>query len=272
MTTCKNCNLDFDGLYCCHCGQKNYTEKDKMVGQLLKEGLRLITNFEGQLFVSLKTLLLHPGRLTKDYCLGRRKRYMKPVSLYLIMVIAYLLFPLFSGLNMEMRNYKTMPLVGGFISQQIEDKIREGNASEEQLAVRFHEQSQVVSKVSLFLFIPFSAVFIFLLYYGREKWWFDRFILAIEINIIYVFVLYILFPVFYFLAMYLVGFSYQNDEATGFLLTTIFGFYVAVVFHKLFKTKWWSSLAKGLLFSYIHTFIILLLYKIAVFQLTWLLV
>src|SRR6188508_2088505 len=41
-----------------------------------------ITHFDGSFFVTLKDLLFKPGFLSKEYMLGRRKKYLHPVRMY----------------------------------------------------------------------------------------------------------------------------------------------------------------------------------------------
>ena len=41
-----------------------------------------ITHFDGSFFVTLKDLLFKPGFLTREYMLGRRKKYLHPVRMY----------------------------------------------------------------------------------------------------------------------------------------------------------------------------------------------
>ena len=41
-----------------------------------------ITHFDGSFFVTLKDLLFKPGFLSREYMLGRRKKYLHPVRMY----------------------------------------------------------------------------------------------------------------------------------------------------------------------------------------------
>lgn len=271
MIPCKNCGALLSGKYCSACGQKAYTEKDKSIGHLLEEGFHFLTHFEGSFFTTLKTVLRRPGKLTADYSDGIRKRYFKPVSFYLFIVVLYLVFPLARGLNMDMQYYKGLRLAGPAIERQIEKKAAQKNITEAQLGEPFLHKSHSTSKILLFLLIPLSAVLIRLLYPGRKRQAFDNLILATEINIIYLLVFYLLLPGLYYLALWVLHSNGISDEVIGLLFTLLFSLYVTLIFRNFFQSKPFTALLKGLAFGLLHAFVVLPVYKASVFEITMLL-
>ncbi|GAB3551928.1 hypothetical protein GCM10027577_33240 [Spirosoma fluminis] len=268
MTTCTNCGTNFEGRFCCNCGQKKYTDKDKSLKHLLEEPLHFITHFEGKVFTTLKAIFFHPGRLATDYSSGIRLKYYKPISLYLLIVVVYLIFPLFSGLNMEMKYYKRLDISGPFITKQIETKLKTNAVTEEQLTEKFHQKSQSTSKLLLFLLIPLSVPIIFLLYFYKKRWVFDNFILATEINSFYLLVLYLLFPVLFILFLRLVHWQ-SSESVVSSILAVVFWLYTSRIFYNVFREKWWISVSKGLLFAFLHTMMVHVVYKTIVFEVTF---
>lgn len=271
MEICKNCGSVINGKYCANCGQKVYTEKDKSLKHLLEEVFHFITHFEGKLFTSLKTILRTPGKLSVDYSEGIRQKYYKPISLYLLLVILYLIFPLFQGLNMEMKYYKKIDLFGNIISRQIDNKLIKDQLTEEQLAEHFHQKSHSTSKILLLLLIPLTAPIIYLLYFRRKRKLFDNFILATEINIFYLLAFYILFPILIYLIIYLFH-SQWTERVISITLSGFFVIYTSILLHNVFKEKWWISILKGLIFVVLHTLMLVILYKTIVFEVTFALI
>src|SRR4029078_451394 len=100
--TCKNCGNHFNGNYCNNCGEKVYTEHDRTAFHFLEEGFHFLTHFEGTFFTTIKTIFAKPGQVSVDYANGIRKKYFKLLSLFLLLVVLYLLFPVFEGLNMKL--------------------------------------------------------------------------------------------------------------------------------------------------------------------------
>lgn len=272
VNKCINCGNEFSENYCNSCGQKKFTSSDKSLKNIFEEAFHFITHFEGSFFKSLKTVLFDPSKLTIDYCIGIRKKYFKPISFYLFLVVLYLLFPIFSGLNMEMVSYTTLPIVGETVSQQIGNKTSQSNITEEKLAEKFENKSNSTSKILLLVLIPLTSLLIKTLYWNKNKDWYKNLILATEINIFYLLLFFLILPLFYVSIKSLFGFNDLNDELLGSITTILFWIYISIVFRKVFKSKRWVSILKGFFFAISHTFIILLIYKMLVFQFTFLLI
>src|SRR5688500_3391743 len=112
VNNCKNCNHSFTGKYCNVCGEKVYSGHDKEIKHVFEEAFHFLTHFEGKFLTTIKTIFTNPGMLSLDYCNGIRKKYFKPISLFLMIVILYLLFPLFEGLNMRLQYHQSQSLYG----------------------------------------------------------------------------------------------------------------------------------------------------------------
>jgi hypothetical protein len=80
-SNCLNCNATVLGRYCQVCGQEN-TEPKETFWHMFTHFFYDITHFDGSFFVTLKDLLFKPGFLSKEYMLGRRKKYLHPVRMY----------------------------------------------------------------------------------------------------------------------------------------------------------------------------------------------
>jgi hypothetical protein len=86
---CANCGAPLHGEYCSECGQKN-AERIVPLWHMLNDVLEAVFQLDLRLFRTLPKFLFLPGRLTKEYVNGRRKRYVAPFRLYL--VTTFLLF------------------------------------------------------------------------------------------------------------------------------------------------------------------------------------
>lgn len=265
---CRNCSAELHGKFCSHCGQKAYDAKDKSIRKLADEAFHFITHFDGKIWKTLRVIYFRPGQLSLDYSNGIRQRYYKPISLYIFIVILYLIFPLASGMNMEMRYYKTTPLSGTWITRQIEEKISTANWEETQLEQAFHLKSKTTSKFLLLLLIPLSMPLIYLLYIRKKRYVFDNVILLAEINIFYLLTLFILVPLLFLPFSYLFGWS-VNDNIFLPISITLFSVYCISLLHRVFQEKWWVSICKGTLFGLLFMFMIVTVYRTIVFEVTF---
>ncbi|MBA3889918.1 MAG: DUF3667 domain-containing protein [Gemmatimonadaceae bacterium] len=85
---CRNCGTALTGEYCARCGQRD-APVDLTLGELAYDAWESITNVDGKVVSSLRTLLLRPGALTVEYIAGRRARYLTPVRIYLLCSIVF---------------------------------------------------------------------------------------------------------------------------------------------------------------------------------------
>ncbi len=87
---CLNCGTGLEGPFCYYCGQpdRNFL---RFFPVLLREFLEDFLELDSRFARTMRPLLFHPGRLTRDYLDGRRFRYTPPMRLYLFASIAFFL-------------------------------------------------------------------------------------------------------------------------------------------------------------------------------------
>lgn len=96
-TNCLNCGTAVIGPYCHKCGQENIEPHETFWG-MVRHFFYDITHFEGSFFSTLKTLVLKPGFLSKEYISGRRNAYLHPIRMYVFTSAVFFLvfFSLYS--------------------------------------------------------------------------------------------------------------------------------------------------------------------------------
>lgn len=89
-TVCKNCNHKTKDHYCSYCGQR--TSVDKVTfKETFKDLVDAIFSINGPLLTTLKMLVVNPGRIFNEYLSGKRKKYYRPVTFFILMTAIYLL-------------------------------------------------------------------------------------------------------------------------------------------------------------------------------------
>jgi Protein of unknown function (DUF3667) len=63
------------------------------MGVLVHDGWHLLTHIDSRLWRTLVALLFRPGRLTTEYFVDRRERYLPPLRLYLIISVVFFAIP-----------------------------------------------------------------------------------------------------------------------------------------------------------------------------------
>lgn len=96
---CLNCDTKMEGPFCPKCGQKN-KNPNITVKQLLNQFMDEFFTFDNRFYKTLKPLMLSPGKVTMDYNIGKRARYMPLLKLYLFVSFAlFLLIPYSSAMK-----------------------------------------------------------------------------------------------------------------------------------------------------------------------------
>lgn len=275
--TCLNCGNTFTGKYCNQCGEKVYSDHDKSITHLIEEGFHFVTHVEGSFFVTLKTVFLHPGKLSLDYCNGIRKKYFKPVSLFMLLVVLYLLFPKFSGLNMKLGTYATE--IYGFTWVAIpvvQKKMAAKKVDFNTLADMYAKKSGAVAKLSLFLLIPLSAMVTAFLFLRSKRYYFDHLILCTEIISFYIALNFLLIPFIAWIAESInkewISFFYDGNQFLMILVTGATLLFLTTSFRRFFQQQWLLVALKAIVFWYVFGEIILYVYRLIVFLLTMLFV
>lgn len=86
---CENCGALLEGPYCSQCGQKA-ADRIVPIWHMINEALEAVFELDLRVIYTFPKFLFMPGRLTKEYINGRRKRYIRPFRLYLF--ATFLLF------------------------------------------------------------------------------------------------------------------------------------------------------------------------------------
>lgn len=99
---CQNCDFELDSgsSFCSNCGQKKVTQRISF-GRLLKETPQQFFQLDRGLLLTIVRMFRDPGRMARDYVYGQRKRYVSPVTYFLIGASIQLLAVWFSADQMK---------------------------------------------------------------------------------------------------------------------------------------------------------------------------
>jgi hypothetical protein len=92
--TCLNCGTLLQGQYCAQCGQR---ARGRLISiwELLRDAVGDLFELDSRLWRTIIPLTFHPGKLTHDYLVGRRARFMPPFRTYLVLSIVFFLVAFF---------------------------------------------------------------------------------------------------------------------------------------------------------------------------------
>jgi hypothetical protein len=276
QTECQSCGNLFKGNYCNNCGEKVFDAHHKKVGHLFEEAFHFITHFEGNFFTSLKTTWTRPGKFALDYSNGIRRKYFKPVSYFMLLVVLYLLFPKFEGLNMRMApllmedygyRWATLPMARA--------KLKSSPMEDQELVRRYDEKSPKVAKLGLFLLIPLTGLLLLAIFFYTRKYYFDHCLIAIEYLCFFIALHYLLMPlvdsIFEWIKAGSSPIRDDNDVYNWFLALSDISF-AAVAFRTFYQRSWWIIIPSAVLFSYALGQVVFFVFRLIVYAVTLLII
>jgi hypothetical protein len=91
---CLNCGTPLGGQYCSRCGQRARSRLIS-VWELVRDAFGDLFELDSRLWQTLVPLMFRPGRLTREYLMGRRARFMPPFRTYLVLSVVFFLVAFF---------------------------------------------------------------------------------------------------------------------------------------------------------------------------------
>jgi hypothetical protein len=236
MTTCKNCDNQFEGKFCPNCAQKADTHR-LTVKHFAHEFFHAFTHTDKGILFLMKELILRPGRTIRDYNEGRRKKYFNPIT-FLLIASALQLFATKKTHIFE--HYMTsLEVVTSQLApnKQVGEEIRKSVKQQTEKPLAF---TMEYSKLLTFLFIPILGFFTWLLFKKSGFNYAENLVLNVmisaELSIL-------------FLALCVVPFLIMPSLVI--LWMTLFMLinwvYSIIVYKRFFQQSWLMSILKGML-------------------------
>lgn len=304
LQKCKNCGNEFYGNYCNNCGEKVYTEHDKSIVHFFEDAVHFITHLEGSFFTTLKTIFTRPGKYAYDFCDGQRKKYFKPLSLFMVLVVLYLLVPIYAGLNMPFTYFlfekdyarkvvskKTGVNMDSIVYTSYQAANDKGIKSEsvayeymtkhadsvfnthpeiKHLRDSYNHTSEKTSKVFLLLIVPLLAIPLYCISFYRRKFFFDHLVFSTELNSFFLILFFFVAPlVTSLLKLINRSILYRiTDFQLGIALYILFGIYTSFAMRNFYTENRFIAILKAIFICYIHTLIMQQVYRYILFTST----
>lgn len=163
-TICANCEtpVHSEQKFCPSCGQKAAVGRIN-IHYIWHEAVHYFTHADKGIFHLIKELLTRPGKVSRDYVLGKRKKYFPPVNFFLLVAAVYVF-----AVNTFSKDVATQSISAQqqSILQRIPDPVKKKEV--ESIYKRAIGASQFMRKYSNIVAMfatPFITIIFWLLYY-----------------------------------------------------------------------------------------------------------
>ena len=176
---CPSCGSPQRDRFCSHCGEKRITTKDYSIAHFAEHVLETFTHFDFKSLRAFKVLVLQPGLLTREYLDGRRKRYVGPVQLFVIVNVLFALGgPTSFRTPLHVQEHD--PPFAATKRAMVEQAMSYRTITREAFAAEFDSTAGVQGKTWVFSMIPAFALCVAVLY-GFRRYFFEHLVFATHI-------------------------------------------------------------------------------------------
>lgn len=144
-----------------------------------------VSDLDSRLLLTLRVLIFTPGKLTQEYRAGRRKPYLLPVQLFLLVNIVYFIvqpFTIFGGYNTKMWSHIERQLYSKWFSIEawMNDKTGQMSLELDAFEVVFNTQSELLASTLILLIVPLFALAVAALMLNRKALVIDHCVFALH--------------------------------------------------------------------------------------------
>jgi len=167
---CANCEAPVTGDFCACCGERVVDHDAMTLRGFARNSFHAMSDLETGLLPTLKWLLTRPGFLTREYLDGRRRRYVRPLRLFLIVNVLYFLIQpllLANTFNTSLRSHKDRQVYSDVTGPVVEGILAERGVTLEEYTVEWEATSEPLARSLIIIMIPILALVVALLQRGR---------------------------------------------------------------------------------------------------------
>ena len=224
--------------YCRHCGQPVVSTEHRPLRPLVAQSLEEALSMDGRLLQSLWLLIARPGFLSREYQQGRRRRYLSPISLFLLANLVFFLVPGLSDFSVSLVDQVTLQPYSAWVAPQAQQALAASGLSTEAFAVGYQARADAIAELLVILHVPLLALVSFLLAFSRRAFLVDHVVTTLHffafLMLYYAQLPYVLLPLLNGLDSLLGGWlpAWQIAISLQFL-------YVPIMLRTAFGYAWW---------------------------------
>lgn len=267
-THCLNCNTLLQGNFCHQCGQKVIDQKERTLRYFILQFFGSAFFLENSFVKNLWQLIRSPGLMALDYAEGRRKRWMVPFSLFLLINLIYFIVNPLTDFNLPLYDHLRWhdTTYGPMAARMVENRIQQREIAFEEYERIFNAKTINLSKSLMVLNVPVMALLLSLIFFRKRKFFADHFIYAL-----YLFSFFLLVSCIWIglLNAYIwIGLpAYQFFVPTGLLLLTLYYVFFSLRRFYYVKNFLWSALSA--LGVFVAIGLMLYFYRFIMFMVTF---
>lgn len=238
VQSCPECKTPLAGKYCHECGEKPPGSHDLSLKYFIGHGIHELTHLDSTIFRTLKTLIFAPGVLTADYLAGRKRRYVPPLRLFLVIfAISFFLYTRPGVALYDIRFLTTATTQGKGLDKKLEHTAEKQHITKEALYEKLNEHWQ--HDLTLFQLGDVFFFAVFLAIVNRRRYFVEHLIFSLHT---------LSFAFLYGCAMWLyyAWFGFKQDLVLVGIFVVVLLFYLWRALPRVYATSGWGALLRAI--------------------------
>lgn len=162
----------------------------------------------------VKCLLFNPSEYASDYAQGKRKIYIKPLNLFLIINLVYFVFSSYNTFKTNLDIQMNGLPYSGLVTDLIENKIEATALNLDEYREVYDQKTNEISKLIIIVLAPMFGVMLYLLFRRQQMFLSDGFNLGLQFWSFFILTFLLLMPLIMILIVPFVRGINLNTEGT----------------------------------------------------------
>lgn len=180
--TCVSCGHTMPDKYCGNCGEERLNPELRSIKHIIKDLITDLTSLDSKLWNTTRTLLLKPGSFDHDYHLGRRINYIKPITLFLLINVAYVMFSPITDFYVSFYNQLNSQGYSAQVKPYLIEYIAHHKMTLDEFETLYDQLVTVLARSLIILQVPIFALFATLLCWKKHYFSADYFVFSLNFH------------------------------------------------------------------------------------------
>jgi len=264
---CVSCNNTFSGIYCNNCGEKVVKKEEQKLSYFLGQIIDELAFWDTKFFKSLKLLLFKPGFLAKEFMLGKRKMYTRPISLFFIANLLYFFIQPVDALNSSFETQTKGQIYSNITMKMVINKTQMENITYDQLGEKYNKKSPGNSRIFAILIVFLFSFVLSIFYWGKGRYYIEHLMFSFNYISAIIYTIFFIIPISLFLIYlalkHLFDYSLSIDINGGIASISVLLLiliYLTTALKTFYQQRWWLTILKGMVLT-ISTAMVVLTYR-----------
>lgn len=267
--SCVSCNSELSGKFCSNCGEKVIDEHNYSILNFINSIQNAFTDIDNNFFRSFYLLIKKPGFLSREYVIGKRVNYLKPIQIFLIANVIYFIiqpFTMINGYNTPLSTQINLMPYSSISKEMTDKRIVDLELSFESFEQQYNKKSENYAKSLVILMIPILAFFLKLLYFRSTRYFVEHLVFSVHFFSFYLFYVY---SIAFLMFRLIVEVFPQIGKEIYLTIMSVSILFVYFYFslHYFYKQKKSLTMVKSLILS-MGVFFLIFIYRFILFFIT----